>query len=293
MKVIAIVGPTASGKSALALDVAERVGAEIVSADSMQVYRGMDIGTDKATAAMRERVPHHMLDLKEPAEDLTVAEFQQLARAAVEDITRRGKLPLIVGGSGLYFRSIVDDLRFPPSDLDVRAALEAELEELGPRNLHARLSELDPVAASKIEPDNARRTIRALEVIEITGRPFSENDSWESFESIYELSVVGIELPREELFARIESRVEQMLTAGLVEEAQRIGSIGMSRTARQALGYRQILDAPQASTEDLKTSIVRATKRFAKRQGSWFRADPRVDWSEGPEQAAAKLTDIK
>lgn len=278
-KVAAIVGPTAAGKTAVSLDVAEALEAEIVSIDSMQIYRGMDVGTDKASVAMRERVPHHLIDLKDPSEDVTVAEYQSLARAAIEDITSRGRLALLVGGSGLYLRAVVDDLEFPPRSEEVRAALEDEAEKLGPEALYERLLDIDPAAASKIEQGNVRRTIRALEVIELTGRPFSANDSFDRYESIYELAVAGLRRPRAQLYERIDRRVSEMLDAGLADEALRLEG-GISRTARQALGYRQILDAPDAPPEQFQDQIAQATRRFARRQESWFRADPRVEWFE-------------
>jgi tRNA dimethylallyltransferase len=273
--VAAIVGATAVGKTELSLGLAEKIGAEIVSMDSMQVYRGMDIGTAKPDAEMRARVPHHLLDVFDPAHDVTVSEFQELARDAIDDISRRGKLPLLVGGSGLYFRAVVDELSFPPRAEEVRKRLEGEVDELGPDALYARLVELDPRAASKIEPGNARRTVRALEVIEITGRPFSDNVTWDTYESVYDLTVVGVTRPRDELYERIARRVDAMLDTGLVDEVERVAAGGMSRTARQALGYRQVLEFP---TEAVRDEIVKATKRFARRQESWFRADPRVEW---------------
>ena len=274
-RVLAVVGPTAVGKTELSLQVAEGLDSEIVSLDSMQVYRGMDIGTAKPDSDMRARVPHHMLDIFDPTHDVTVAEFQALARDAIEDILRRGKIPLLVGGSGLYFRAVVDNLEFPPREPEVRRRLEDEAEELGAEALHARLQESDPKAAAKIEPENARRTIRALEVIEITGRPFSENVTWESYESIYDLTVVGLTRPRDELHERIESRVDDMLDQGLLDEVEDLFRHGMSRTARQALGYRQALEVPR---EWVRDEIVTATRRFARRQESWFRSDPRVEW---------------
>lgn len=276
--VAAIVGPTAVGKTEVSLAVAASLDAEIVSVDSMQIYRGMDIGTAKATPAQRERVPHHLLDLKDPSEEVTVAEFRDIARAAIADISSRGRLPLLVGGSGLYFRAVVDDLDFPPRSLEVRATLAQEAEALGAVALHARLAQIDPKAAAKIEPGNARRTIRALEAIEITGHLFSDNDAWESYESVYDLRVAGLARERIKLYPRIEARVDAMLSAGIVAEARSLVNPG--RTARQALGYRQILDMPDASEDGLRAEIVRATKRFARRQESWFRADPRVTWFE-------------
>lgn len=289
-KVAALVGPTAVGKTEVAVEVAETLGAEIVSMDSMQLYRGMDIGTDKAPKALRDRVPHHLLDMYEPSHEVTVAEFQRLARDAVLDVSSRGRLPLLVGGSGLYVRAVVDELRFPPRSPEIRATLEAEAESLGARVLHDRLRGLDPDAAARIEPDNERRTVRALEVIELTGRPFSENRGWDAYESVYDLAIAGITRPREELFDRIEQRVDRLLAGGLLAEVSRLRDIGFSRTAGQALGYRQILEAaPDASIGDVRDRIVRATKRFARRQESWFKADPRIRWFEADAVLSRRL----
>ena len=281
MKVGAIVGPTAVGKTELSLQVAERLDAEIVSIDSMQLYKGMDVGTAKPTPAERKRVRHHLLDLYEPSDEVSVAEFQRLARGAIEDISERGKLPLLVGGSGLYFRAVVDELEIPPRSAEVREALETEAEQLGTDALFARLSARDPAAARRIEPGNTRRIVRALEVMELTGRPFSDNDAWDKYESIYDLKVIGLARRREDLFERIASRVNAMLRDGLLAEAQELMKGSPGRTARQALGYRQILEAPKGATlVHVTDDIVRATKRFARRQESWFRADPRVVWVE-------------
>lgn len=278
-RVLAIVGPTAVGKTAVSLEVAERLGAEIVSIDSMQIYRGLDIGTDKATEEMRDRVPHHLLDLKDPEEPLTVSEFQGAARRAIEDIVQRGATPLLVGGSGLYFRAVVDDLRFPPRSEEVRRGLEDEVERVGAEGLHERLRAMDPRAADRIEPRNARRTIRALEVIQLTGEPFSQNDSWDIYESIYDLRAAGLTRPRAELYRRIEQRARAMVERGLVDEVRGLRS-RLGLTASQALGYRQVLDAPDADPLELAAEMGRATKRFARRQESWFRADPRIAWFE-------------
>lgn len=276
-KVAALVGPTAVGKTEVSLEVAERMDAEIVSVDSMQIYRGMDIGTAKASPQERERVRHHLLDLRDPEHPLTVAEFQEEARRAIADIDSRGRLPLLVGGSGLYFRAVVDDLNFPPRAPEVREALEDEAERIGAEALHERLRSLDPDAASRIEPRNARRTIRALEVIEVTGRPFSENDSWERYESRYRLAAAALSRPREELYERVAARVDRMISEGLIEEARAL-QVRLGDTARYALGYKQILDDPAAPLQEMRDEIVRATKRFARRQESWFRSDPRIHW---------------
>jgi tRNA dimethylallyltransferase len=279
--VAAIVGPTAVGKTAAALGVAEQLGAEIISIDSMQIYRGMDIGTDKVDPAARAKIPHHLIDLKAPSQEITVAEYRDLARAAIEDISSRGRLPLLVGGSGLYFRATVDDLRFPPTSQEIRERLRSECDDLGVGVLYSRLSEADPAAASKIEKNNSRRIIRALEVIELTGQPFSANDSWGDYTSRYTLAVAGLRRERSDLFVAIEERVDSMFESGLRAEVAALPAL--STTARQALGYRQILDAPTHDDDALKTEIIRATKRFARSQESWFRSDPRVEWFDADE----------
>jgi len=288
-KVGAIVGATAVGKSEIALEVAEALGAEIVSMDSMQIYRGMDIGTDKPTHKMRERVPHHLLDLKDPAETVTVAEFQRLARDAIDDISARGALPLLVGGSGLYLKAVVDDLRFPPTDAAVRADLEAEAEELGAEALYERLLEADPAAAGRIERGNTRRIVRALEVVQATGRRFSDNSGWDTYESRYDLALAGLTRPRDELYERIAQRVDRMLRSGFEDEVASLRGAGLGRTARAALGYRQFIEAEDGVELDaVEAQIVRATKRFARRQESWFRADPRIRWFDAREPACAE-----
>jgi tRNA dimethylallyltransferase len=291
-RVAALVGPTAVGKTTVAVMVARELDAEIISIDSMQIYRGMDVGTAKPDRKLVEEVPHHMLDLRSPDQVVTVAEFQALARAAIEDVVGRGPLPLLVGGSGLYFRAVVDDLSFPPQSPDVRKALELEANEVGAEALHTRLAEVDSAAASKIEPKNVRRIVRALEVISVTGRPFSENaTAWESYESVYELAVAGLRRPRPELYSRIADRVDDMLARGLVEEVEALRD-SLGPTACQALGYKQVLQLPGAGRDEVRAEIVRATKRFARRQDAWFAADPRVTWFEAasPEVGAALVS---
>jgi tRNA dimethylallyltransferase len=282
--VAAIVGPTGVGKTKVSLAVAPQLDAEIVSVDSMQIYRGLDIGTAKPSGPMRTELPHHLLDLFDPSHEVTVAQFQKLGRAAIADVTATGRRPLLVGGSGLYFRALVDDLRFPPRSVEVRKELESEIEARGAEALYERLTVMDPRAAAKIDPKNARRIARALEVIEVTGRPFSESDAWEKFDSIYDLRAAGLTLAREKLFARLEARVDAMLDAGLIEEARALQGAGMGRSAGQALGYRQILEAPDGRSRDqIRDDILAVTKRFARRQESWFRSDPRVVWFEADE----------
>jgi tRNA dimethylallyltransferase len=291
----AIVGATAVGKTELAVGLAPRLHAEIVSVDSMQIYEGMDAGTAKPDASQRAATPHHMLDIARPGDDVTVADFQERARAAIAGVASRGNLPLLVGGSGLYFRAVVDPLEFPPREPGLRADLEAQAEEVGPDELHRRLTEVDPVAAAKIEPTNVRRIVRALEVIELTGRPFSEAEAWERYESIYDLRAIGLTLPRDVLYERIAERARAMIDAGLIDEARRLAAAGMTRSARNALGYRQVLEAADDGDAGvLVDEIVRATKRFARRQESWFRADPRITWLDASdpeikEKAAAIL----
>jgi tRNA dimethylallyltransferase len=282
--VAAIVGPTAVGKSRTAVSVARTLGAEIVSVDSMQIYRGMDIGTDKIELAAREDVAHHLLDVFPPARAVTVAEYQALARAEIERILARGRLPLLVGGSGLSFRAVVDELEWRPHSARVRDVLEAEARTPeGPSLLHARLRELDPEAARRIARSNTRRVVRALEVLELTGGRGGRPERWRRYESIYRLAVAGITLDRPLLLERIEARTGRMLAAGLVDEVRKLEREGLGATARQALGYRQVLAAPSAPVEELERTIVRATKPFARRQESWFRADPRVVWFDGSQ----------
>lgn len=299
--VLAIVGPTAAGKSAAAIDVAERLGAEVVSVDSTMVYRGMDIGTDKPSPAALARVPHHLVDVVEPSHTMTVAEFQQAARAAVDGILRRGRTPVLVGGSGLYFRAVVDPLEFPGTDPALRARLEAEGEEAGAAALFERLRAVDPEAAARMEPANVRRTVRALEVIELTGRPFSSfRTGWDGQRSIYHLTVAGLTHPRDELDRRIDARVDAQVERGLVEEVRRLAGAGFraSMTSVQALGYAQVLAHldGEATLEETVAAIKLRTRRYARRQLSWFRADRRVEWFEADVEglvarlAAARAT---
>ena len=237
--VLALVGPTAAGKTELAMAVAERLGAEVVSADAMLVYRGMDVGTAKPTPQERARVPHHLVDLIDPGEEFSVARFQPLARAAIAEVLGRGRSPLLVGGSGLYFHAVVDEFVFPPTDQAVRSRLEAEAAQVGLPELYRRLAAADPPAAARIQPGNLRRTVRALEVMELTGRPFSSfRAAMDAPVSRYRLTVLGLAPGPELLRARVAGRVAAMAEAGLVEEVRRLAERPLSRTARQALGYR-------------------------------------------------------
>ncbi|WP_030680509.1 tRNA (adenosine(37)-N6)-dimethylallyltransferase MiaA [Streptomyces sp. NRRL B-1347] len=282
-RVIAVVGPTAAGKSDLGVFLAQHLGGEVVNADSMQLYRGMDIGTAKLTPAERDGVPHHLLDIWDVTEAASVAEYQKLARAEIDRLLADGRWPILVGGSGLYVRGAVDHLDFPGTDPAVRARLEAELELHGPGALHARLAAADPDAARAILPGNGRRIVRALEVIEITGKPFTAN--LPSHESVYDTVQIGVDVGRPELDERIAVRVDRMWEAGLVDEVRTLEAQGLreGRTASRALGYQQVLAAlaGECTEEEARTETVRATKRFARRQDSWFRRDPRVHWLSG------------
>lgn len=269
-------GPTAAGKSDLAVDLALRLGGECVNADSMQLYRGMDIGTAKLTEQERRGVPHHLLDVWDVTVTASVAEYQKLARAVIDAV----EVPVLVGGSGLYVRAAIDELEFPGTEPEIRARLEAELAERGPAPLYERLRERDPAAAAAILPSNGRRIVRALEVIELSGRPFSA--TMPSYDAVYPSVQIGLEVPRPELDARIELRVERMWAAGLVDEVRALLDQGLAegRTASRALGYAQVIRFLEGewSEEQAMTETVRLTRRFARRQESWFRRDPRVCW---------------
>jgi tRNA dimethylallyltransferase len=279
-RVIAVVGPTAAGKSDLGVALARRLGGDVVNADSMQLYRGMDIGTAKLTPAERGGVPHHLLDVWDVTETASVADYQRMARAEIDRLHAEGRVPVLVGGSGLYVRAALDVMEFPGTDPAVRARLEAELETLGSGALHARLAAVDPEAARAILPGNGRRIVRALEVVEITGRPFTAN--LPGHESFYDTVTIGVDVPRPELDERIALRVDRMWQAGLVEEVRALESAGLREglTASRALGYQQVLAAlaGECGLDEARAETVRATKRFARRQDSWFRRDPRVHW---------------
>ncbi|WP_328836712.1 tRNA (adenosine(37)-N6)-dimethylallyltransferase MiaA [Streptomyces europaeiscabiei] len=290
-RVIAVVGPTAAGKSDLGVFLAQRLGGEVVNADSMQLYRGMDIGTAKLTPGERDGVPHHLLDIWDVTAAASVAEYQRLARARIDALLADGRWPILVGGSGLYVRGAVDNLEFPGTDPEVRARLEEELTLRGSGALHARLAAADPEAAHAILPSNGRRIVRALEVIEITGKPFTAN--LPGHDSVYDTVQIGVDVARPELDERITRRVDRMWDAGLVEEVRSLTAQGLreGRTASRALGYQQVLAvlAGQCTMDEARAETVRATKRFARRQDSWFRRDPRVHWLKG---GLADLTEL-
>ncbi len=281
-RVVVVVGPTASGKSSLAVELCRRIGdAEVVSADSMQLYRGMDVGTAKITPAEQHGIRHHLLDVLDVAEPASVAEFQQLARAAIADCHARGVTPVVVGGSSLYVRAVIDRLDFPGTDADVRARWEAELTARGAEALHTVLAEQDPGAAAQILPSNGRRIVRALEVIELTGEPFVA--TLPPFETIYcDLSVIGLDVPRDVLDTRIAERVDRMIGGGFVEEVRSLVPRGLvdSPTASRALGYRQVLEflGGELTADEARDATIAGTRAFARRQDRLFRKDPRIRW---------------
>jgi tRNA dimethylallyltransferase len=292
---LAIVGPTASGKTKAGGAIAGRLGAEIISVDSMLVYRGMDMGTAKPTPAERAGVPHHLVDVAEPSEPFSVARYQALARLAVENIDSRGRPVLLVGGSGLYFRAIVDDLEFPATDPEARDELWAEAESLGPDRLYERLAELDPAAAARIEPSNVRRTVRALEVAAVTGRPFSSYaERWERYPD-ERVRAAGMEIAREVLGRRIEARVRRMVDAGLLDEVRALLDRGLFGwlTAGRAIGYAEFARHLQGelSLEEATAETVKRTRELARRQMVWFRRDPRIRWFPAGERGATEMVD--
>jgi tRNA dimethylallyltransferase len=300
-QIVTVVGPTASGKSSLAVALAHQIGtAEIVNADSMQVYRGMDIGTAKPPIAAREGIRHHLFDVLDVTAAASVAEFQTWAREAIADCHARGVTPIVVGGSALYVRAILDRLDFPGTDPDVRARWSAELAARGPEALHAELARRDPAAAAQIVPSNDRRVVRALEVIELTGEPFTA--TMPAYESVYErVTLLGLDVPRPVLDVRLAERVDQMWADGFVDEVRALREIGLeeSWTASRALGYQQILAFLRGDcTEDeAREATVTGTRKFARRQDRLFRKDPRIHWlpydaPDLPAQALALLPDF-
>jgi tRNA dimethylallyltransferase len=295
--VVAVIGPTAVGKSDAAVALARRIGGEVVNADSMQLYRGMDIGTAKLHEDEWQGVPHHVLDVWDVTAEASVADYQRRARASIADIRARGAVPLLVGGSGLYVSAVLDDLRFPGTDAAVRARWEAALESDGPERLHALLAERDPDAAEVILPTNGRRLVRALEVVELTGSftasmplPGPDGNPVPGVDG--PIVRVGLELPRDVLDARVETRVDRMWAAGLVDEVRALERVGLRRgtTAARAIGYAQVLrlldgELDEASARD---DTVARTRRFVRRQESWFRRDSRIGWLPADDPGLAE-----
>lgn len=290
-QVVAVVGATATGKSDLALDLAERLGGEVVNADAMQLYRGMDIGTNKLPVDQRRGIPHHLLDVLEVTDEATLADYQARSEAAIADVLGRGLVPVLAGGSGLYVRAALDHLDIPPTDPAVRARLEAEAEgEGGVETLRARLRQVDPTAAEAIEPNNIRRIIRALEVVEITGRPFSATAPTKRYRR--PSLVIGLRDDWDALTARIERRARRMWDDGLLDEVAELDAAGLrhGRTASRAIGYAQALAEldGRISREEAIAQTAQATRRYARRQESWLRPDHRVVWLEAADPALAE-----
>ncbi|MDR1150874.1 MAG: tRNA (adenosine(37)-N6)-dimethylallyltransferase MiaA [Bifidobacteriaceae bacterium] len=292
--VIAIVGPTATGKSDLALDLAERLGGEIVGADAMQLYRGMDIGTAKVPPGERRGIAHHQIDVLDVREEASVAAYQRHGRADIAEIAGRGRPVVGVGGSGLYVRSLLDRIEFPGTDPAARAAWEARAADAAPGELHALLAERDPAAAAAIGPGNTRRIVRALEVIDLTGRPFSAN--LPRYEYAVPALQIGLDGDTEVIDQAIEARVERMIADGLIAEVETLARAGLreGRTACRATGYAEalaVLDG-RASLAEARATIVQATRQLARRQRKWFRRDTRIRWVEAGAGARAGALDL-
>ncbi len=296
-KLLVIVGPTAVGKTEIAIKVAQRLDGEIISADSMQIYRGMNIGTAKPTLEEQAGILHHMIDIVDPGEPFSVADYQKMAREKIKEVADRGRLPILAGGTGLYVRAVIDPYNFIPAntDWDLRSRLRQQARELGLEALYNRLSEVDPVAAERIHPNDERRIIRALEVYQTTGQPLS---FWEQQPDeqrpIYDLIMIGLHRPRPELYDRINRRVDLMLEHGLLEEAQNLLAQGLDEKfiANQAIGYKEFFAylRGEESLAEATEKLKQGTRRYAKRQLTWFRADRRIHWVQvGENRTAVEL----
>lgn len=292
MRPIAVVGPTASGKSALGLALAHKLGGEVVNVDSVQLYRGMDIGTAKLSPAEREGIPHHQLDVWDVTETASVARYQQAALRDIEDIMSRGKTPILVGGSMLYAQALVDDWQFPPTDPQVRAKYEARRADIGTDALHADLARVDPAAAAIIEDKDPRRTVRALEVIELTGKPFKASQPPKNGPPRWGTKLLGLRTDSEWLNPRIEKRTRLMFEQGLVEEVERLQDKGLvaDSTAGRAIGYAQVLQAlrGELTWEDAVERTITGTRRYVRRQRSWFNRDKRITWLDAAGDTTAQ-----
>jgi len=281
-KLVFIVGPTAIGKTGISFELAKLVECEIISCDSMQVYRGMNVGTSKPAKILISSIPHHLVDIIEPSEEFSVAQFRALAVHAIEDIISRRKTPLLVGGSGLYVKVLIDGIfEAPVTDRELRQRLEQEAEEFSVVHLYERLKQVDPESAARIHPNDMRRIIRALEVFEKASAPISElRKRTSGLGDKYDIRIFGLEMERAALYEKIDERVEQMFSEGLVDEARALMGGKLSLTASQALGYREAFGylAGDYDIEEAKRLTKRNTRHFAKRQMTWFRRDPRVEW---------------
>ena len=279
MKVIAIVGPTAVGKTALSLDIAEKFSAEVINADAMQIYKGMDIGTAKLPLSQRRGIVHHQIDVLDPIDEANVSQYQKQTREIINDLLTKNVQPMLVGGSGLYVNSVLEDLEFPGTNLEVRAKYEEILDEQGVEVLYEMLKKIDPTAAQNILPNNARKIVRALEVNEITGKAF--NAKLPEPSPIFSDVRIALDMPRDLLDKRISDRVHQMFEDGFVDEVKSIEkNLRLGKTALRALGYSQVLSllAGEISEDEAITLTINATKKFARRQLSWFRRDPLIHW---------------
>lgn len=292
LRPIAIVGPTASGKSALGIALAHRLGGEVVNVDSMQLYREMDIGTAKLSVDEREGIPHHQLDVWEVTETASVARYQQSAIADVEAIMERGNVPILVGGSMLYVQSLIDDWQFPPTDPSVRAEFESRLNEIGVDALHAELAAVDPDAAAIIEDKDPRRTVRALEVITLTGQPFKASQPPKDAPPRWGTRLLGLRTESEWLNPRIELRTQQMFERGLVDEVERLQKQGLTAesTAGRAIGYAQVFQAQagQLTWHEAVERTITGTRRYVRRQRSWFNRDKRITWLDAAGDTASQ-----
>lgn len=285
MSLTFIVGATATGKSDLSIELAKKLEAEIINADSMQLYRGMDIGTAKLSLAQRQGIAHHLIDVLEVTQDASVAEYQGWAREKIDSLLKQGKNVVVVGGTGLYIKAILDELNFPETDPVIRARLSIEAQQVGMNEMHARLAKLDPAAAAAIPKENVRRVVRALEVIEITGAPFTANLPKAGASYYPSAKQFGLVMQREDLKERIDRRVDAMWESGFVEEVRTLIEKGITKakTARAALGYSQIITFLEGSVseEEAKEETKRATRAYARRQETWFSRDERIKWLKG------------
>ena len=284
MSLIVICGPTASGKSQLAIDLAKEFDGEIVNADTMSLYRNMNIGTAKVMPDERQGIAHHMIDVLDPSEDANVAWFQREARKVIDDIIARGKRPILVGGTGLYIKAVVDEMNFPETNPEIRDRLNAEAEEIGKEAMYKRLQELDPAAAIAIDSQNLRRVIRALEVIEITGKPYTANLPQEGAMYYPDATWIGLDVPREVLDERIKSRAMKMFEDGLIEELRDLVMDGLmsGTTARLGHGYAQIIEFQMGLNMDPIEETIIVTRQYARRQETWFKREKRINWIEAP-----------
>ena len=292
---VAVVGPTASGKSSVAMVVAESEGdVDLISIDSMQVYRGMNIGTAKPTPAERSRVPHHLTDLVDANQEFAVAEFQRAYNGVLEELTERGRRAILVGGTGLYHRAVIDGLNLPGEWPEIRTRLQAEVGRFGAPSLHARLVACDPAAAAKTEPNNARRIVRALEVCEGSGRPFSSFGPGLEAYPPTPVAQIGLRWERGVLADRIGQRVHQMMQDGLLNEVCGLADVGLSKTAAQALGYKEILAHLEGSVslDEAVDQVIVRTRQFAVRQLRWFQRDPRVRWVDIEHDPVAEASEV-